>query len=135
MPTYFFDTNIFIYAKGRDHPLKAPCISLIRRVREKEISAIISTEIIQEILYRFQSIHNLPGGLLLVREAMGICSRILPVTVADVSHALGILDAHPQVQTRDAFHAATMINNGIQELYSTDSHFDLIPEIRRIPPG
>jgi predicted nucleic acid-binding protein len=108
---------------------------MIRRVREKEIKAIISTEIIQEILYRFQSIHNLPGGLLLVREAMGICSRILPATEADVSHALGILDRHPRVQTRVAFDAATMINNGIREIYSTDPHFDLIPEIRRIPPG
>jgi hypothetical protein len=134
VPTYFLDTNIFIYAKGKDHPLKAPCVSLIKRVKRMEIAAIISTEIVQEILYRFQSIHDLPSGLLLAREVMEICVRILPITEADVSKAMKILDAHPQVRTRDAFHAATMMNNGIKEIYSTDVHFDLIPDIRRIPP-
>jgi predicted nucleic acid-binding protein len=135
VPTYFFDTNIFIYAKGKDHPLKAPCVSAIRRVHAKEIAAIISTEIIQELLYRFQCTRNLPGGLALSREAMGICTRILPVTEADLSLALRLLERHPQLRTRDAFHSATMINNGIKEILTTDSHFDLIPEIRRIPPG
>lgn len=39
-----------------------------------------------------------------------------------------------RVGSVDAIHAATMVNNGIQEIYSTDPHFDHLPEIRRIPP-
>ena len=135
MPTYFIDTNIFIYAKGKDHPLKPACVSMIKRIGESEITAIINTEIIQEILYRYQSIKNLPAGISLAKQAMQMCSLILPVSAADLSLALDILEAHPQIQTRDAFHAATMINSGIKEILSTDSHFDLIPEIRRIAPG
>lgn len=135
MPTYFIDTNIFIYAKGKDHPLKPACVSMIQRIGENEITAIVNTEIIQEILYRYQSIKNLPLGISLAKEVIQICSLILPVTATDLSLALDILEDHPQIQTRDAFHAATMINNGIKEILSTDPHFDLIPKIRRIAPG
>jgi len=135
MAAYFVDTNIFIYAKGKDHPLRPACISMIKRIGENKIEAIVNTEVIQEILYRYQSINNLPAGISLSKQAMQMCSFILPVTAADLSLAIDILEAHPQIQTRDAFHAATMINNGIKEILSTDHHFDLIPEIKRIPPG
>jgi predicted nucleic acid-binding protein len=52
----------------------------------------------------------------------------------DLSLAIELLELHPKVETRDAFHAATMINNGIREIISTDPHFDLLPEIKRIDP-
>jgi len=38
------------------------------------------------------------------------------------------------ITSRDAIHAATMMNNGIKEIISTDPHFDLIHEIKRIDP-
>ncbi|MEW6187840.1 MAG: type II toxin-antitoxin system VapC family toxin [Thermodesulfobacteriota bacterium] len=135
MAQYFIDTNIFIYAKGKDHPLKPGCIAWIKRIRDYDLTAVINTEIIQEILYRFQSIKKLPDGILLSKEAIEICRIILPVTQNDLTLALEILESNSRVQTRDAFHAATMINNGIQEILSADPHFDLIPGIRRIDPG
>jgi uncharacterized protein len=134
MPQYFIDTNIFIYSVGRDHPLKSKCASAIRRIRDEEIRAILNTEIIQEILYRYQSIKELPFGIRLAREAILLSSKILPVTERDLSSALELLESHPQIETRNAFHAAIMINNGIKEIISTDSHFDHITGIRRIDP-
>jgi predicted nucleic acid-binding protein len=104
--------------------------SMIQRIGKNEITAIVNTEVIQEILYRYQSLKNLPLGLSLAKEAIQICSFILPVTATDLSRALDILEAHPQIQTRDALHAATMISNGIEEILSTDSPFDLIPDIK-----
>lgn len=133
-PHYFIDTNIFIYSVGRDHPLKPQCVSVIRNIREGKIRAILNTEIIQEILYRYQSIKALPLGIQLAREAILLSARILPVTERDLSLALEILESHPQIETRDAFHAATMINNGVKEIISTDNHFDLLPQIKRIDP-
>jgi len=132
---YFIDTNIFIYSVGRDHPLKSNCASAIRRIRDEGIRAILNTEIIQEILYRYQSMRELPLGIKLAREAMALSSKILPVTEGDLSLAIKLLESHPRIDTRDAFHAATMINNEIEEIISTDSHFDLIPGIKRIDPA
>lgn len=130
----FIDTNIFIYSIGRDHPLKPPSVATIQKIREGEILAIINTEIVQEILYRFQSIKKIPIGLLLAKEAMLISYRILPVTQRDLSLAIELLERHPKIETRDAFHAATMINNGIGEIISTDTHFDFLSQIKRIDP-
>lgn len=134
MADYFIDSNIFIYSVGRDHLLKPACVSIIKKIRNEKIRASISTEIIQEILYRYQSIKELRLGIRLVREAMVIAFQILPVTEKEVSLAMEIMESHPQIETRDAFHAATMINNGIKEIISTDPHFDIIPQITRIDP-
>jgi predicted nucleic acid-binding protein len=131
----FIDTNIFLYAKGKDHPLKLACISWIKRIRENNIIAVINTEIIQEILYRFQSIKKISAGILLSKEAIEICQIILPVTERDLALALEIIEKNPMVQTRDAFHAATMLNNGIKEILSADPHFDLISGILRVDPA
>ena len=135
LATYFIDSNIFIYAVGKDHPFKPGCIALIQKIRSGKITAVISTEIIQEILYRFQSIKNLPAGIQLSQGAIQLSSIILPVTETDLSRAIDILETSPTIQTRDAFHAAVMLNHGMREIISTDSHFDRIPAIRRMDPG
>ena len=131
---YFIDTNIFLYSVGREHPLKPGSVAVIHRIRDGEITAVINTEIIQEILYHFQSIKQFLIGIRLAKDAVSISSRILPVQETDLSRAIELLESYPEIQTRDAFHAATMIHNGINEIVSTDPHFDLIPEIKRVDP-
>ena len=131
---YFIDTNIFLYSVGRDHPLKPGSVAVIHRIQDGEITAVINTEIVQEILYHFQSIKQLLLGIRLAKDAVSISSQILPVEEEDLSLAIELLESYPKIQTRDAFHAATMIHNGIKEIISTDPHFDLIPEIKRIDP-
>jgi predicted nucleic acid-binding protein len=63
-----------------------------------------------------------------------LCTDIFPVRVADTNKTLEILKRVNGITSRDAVHAATMINNGIKEIISTDPHFDLILEIKRIDP-
>ena len=132
--SYFIDTNIFLYSVGRDHPLKPASLNAIHLIRDGQIVAVINTEIIQEILYHFQSIKQLSIGVRLAKDAVSISSRILPGEEMDLSLAFELLETYPKIQTRDAFHAATMIHNGIREIVSTDPHFDLINEIKRIDP-
>jgi predicted nucleic acid-binding protein len=114
--------------------LKPGSVAVIHRIRDGEITAVINTEIIQEILYHFQSIKQFLIGIRLAKDAVSISSRILPVQETDLSRAIELLESYPKIQTRDAFHAATMIHNGINEIVSTDPHFDLIPEIKRVDP-
>ena len=63
-----------------------------------------------------------------------ICVEILPVRLMDTDKALEILKTVNGITSRDAIHAATMINNGTKDIISTDPHFDLIPEITRLDP-
>lgn len=131
---YFIDTNIFIYAVGRHHPFKGPCVRVIERIRDGKVIAVVNTEVIQEILYHYQAVKELAYGIRLAREIRSVAVQVLPVTDEDIVLAMEILEASPQIRARDSFHVATMIHSGIDEIASVDRHFDLIQDIKRIPP-
>jgi predicted nucleic acid-binding protein len=59
----FLDTNIFMYAAGQEHPLKAPCVGILRRVASEELEAVTSTEVLQEILSRYGAVGSFHGTL------------------------------------------------------------------------
>ena len=133
---YFLDTNIFMYAAGREHPLKGPCVAFLRRVAREEVEALTNTEVLQEILYRYRAIGERERGLHLARLAVDqVGGEVLPVTLADMRRAFGLVTRYgTDIMARDAVHAATMLNNGLTHLISADSHFDIIEGITRVDP-
>lgn len=134
--TYFLDTNIFMYAAGREHPLKASCVAILRRVAQEELEALTNAEVLQEILYRYSAIGELQRGLHLTRLAVDqVGGEVLPVTLADMQRAFDLVDRYgTKIKSRDAVHAATMLNHGLTHLISADSHFDVIEGITRVDP-
>jgi predicted nucleic acid-binding protein len=133
---WFLDTNIFMYAAGREHPLKAPCVAVLRRVAREELDVSTSTEVLQEILYRYGAIGELERGLHLARLAVDqVAGEVLPVTLADMRRAFDLVDRYgSEITGRDAVHAATMLNNNLTHMVSADSHFDAIEELTRLDP-
>jgi len=132
--TVFLDANIIMYALSRDHPLREPCRKCLEGVKDGDISVVASTEVLQEIFHRYFSI-NMP---LIAEEAYGamktFCKEVYPLTLHDMDRALALLKEFPSINARDAVHGATMLNNGIKKILSTDSHFDKIRGIERIAP-
>ena len=131
----FIDANLIMYSLGGPHPLRDPCKKVLEKIKTKEITVVTNTEVLQEILYRFFSIKRSTLGEMAYYSVVHFCVTIFPVTLKDTDVALRLLKDHPQITSRDAIHAATMINNGIKEIISTDNHFDVIPQIKRIDPG
>ncbi|MBN2124543.1 MAG: type II toxin-antitoxin system VapC family toxin [Deltaproteobacteria bacterium] len=135
-PSYLFiDANLIMYTIGGPHPLQSPCKAVLEKIKLGNVLAVTNTEVLQEILYRYFSIKRQTLGQLAYTSLVDLCAEVLPVTRQDTDTALTLLKKYAGIMSRDAVHAATMINNGIQEICSTDPHFDLIPEIRRILPG
>jgi hypothetical protein len=130
----FIDANVVMYSLGGSHPLRDPCKATLEKIREGGSEVVTNTEVLQEILYRFFSIKKYSLGELVYTSMVELCVEVLPVTLKDTHRALELLKRTPDITSRDAIHAATMINNGVEEIYSTDPHFDLIPEIRRLQP-
>lgn len=133
---YFLDTNIFMYAAGREHPLKALCVAILRRAAQEELEAVTNAEVLQEILYRYSAIGERERGLHLARLAVDqVGGEVLPVTLADMQRAFALVDRYgPKIKSRDAVHAATMLNHGLTHLISADGHFDVIEGITRVDP-
>jgi hypothetical protein len=128
----FVDSNIPMYVAGRDHPLREPARRFLARVRAGEIDACTSTEVLQEILYRYHALRRLDLARQVYDLFSLLCPVVLPVTLADTDRAKQMLCSGAGVGVRDAVHAAVMLNNDIRDIASFDAGFDLVPEIRRL---
>jgi predicted nucleic acid-binding protein len=131
---FFIDANLIMYSIGNPHPLRDPCKRFLKKIKSREILGVTNTEVLHEILYRYFSIGRGTLGEIAYQSMIEFCTDIFPVRVADTDKALEILRMVKGITSRDAVHAATMIHNGIKEIISTDPHFDLIHEIKRIDP-
>jgi predicted nucleic acid-binding protein len=133
-PVRFIDANLIMYSIGGPHPLREPCKKFLEKIKSREVLGVTNTEVLQEILYRYFSIERGLLGEIAYQSMIEFCIDVFPVRVMDTDKALEILKRVKGITSRDAIHAATMIHNGINEIISTDPHFDLIPEIKRIDP-
>ncbi len=128
----FVDSNVPMYVAGREHPLRAAALRLLERARAGTLEICTSTEVLQEILYRYAALkrRDLAGSVydLFVQ----LCPVVLPVTLADTDRARALLEAHPAVSVRDALHAAVMLNHDIARIATFDEDFDAIPGITRV---
>jgi len=133
-PILFIDANLIMYSVGGPHPLREPCKRFLEKIKSREILGVTNTGVLQEILYRYFSIGRGTLGEIAYQSMIEFCTDIFLVRVTDTDKALEILKRVKGITSRDAIHAATMIHNGIREIISTDPHFDLIHEIKRIDP-
>ena len=130
----FIDSNLPMYVAGREHPLREPSRRFLHRVRSAEIDAITSTEVLQEILYRYSALRRLDLARDVYDLFVEICPAVVPVTLADTDRARDLLVAHPDAGARDAIHAAVMFNHGVRRIASFDAGFDRLPGIERLIP-
>lgn len=68
-----------------------------------------------------------------VRQVAGLCI-IHDVAWPDVRLALNLFEDHRELHMRDAIHAATALNQGIDAIVSPDRAFDAIAGLDRIDP-
>jgi predicted nucleic acid-binding protein len=129
----FVDSNVPMYVAGREHPLRAPAQRFLERARSGEIEICTSTEVLQEILYRYTALgrRDLAGSVydLFVQ----LCPTVLPVSLADTDRARRLVEELSDVSVRDALHAAVMLNHDIGGIATFDRGFDGIEGISRLP--
>ena len=133
MLTAFLDTNVFLYAIGAQHALKAASQRVLERVGDGELEAVSNTEVLQEILYVLSRRGARETGIALARHTAELLGGLFPVTEADISIACDLMERYSALPTRDAIHAATMLNNGISDIITSDDHFDAVRGIRHLP--
>jgi uncharacterized protein len=132
--TVFFDTAIFMYAAGADHPLREPCRVVLARAVRGEIAGTTSAEVIQELVHRYRSIRRTDAADQVAREVLGAFGPVISVDHTVVSRLPDLLARYPALATRDLVHIATCIEEGIGEIVTPDRGFDAVREIRRVDP-
>ena len=127
----FIDSTIPMYVAGRDHPNREPARRFMARVRSGDIDGCTSTEVLQEILYRYAALRRLDLAGDVYDLFAQICPVVFAVTLADTDRARALLGRGP-IGVRDAVHAAVMLNNDVTSIATFDVAFDRVEGITRL---
>ena len=132
---FLYDTAIFVYALGRDHPYKDPCRSIVRRATDGELLGEACTELVQEFLHvQLRGRRDRKDAVAQARNVAELC-RLHPFEPRDIPMVLTLVERHAQLQPRDAVFAATALNREIPVILSTDRGFDVVSGLRRVDPS
>jgi len=127
----FVDSNIPMYVAGRDHPNREPARRFLERVRAGEVEGCTSTEVLQEVLYRYAALRRLDLAGDVYDLFVQLCPVVFAVTLADTDRARAMLGRETSIGVRDATHAAVMLNNEVTSIATFDSAFDHVPGVSR----
>lgn len=115
----FVDTNVFMYAVGRDHPLRSPARDFFENSLERKDRLVTSAEVMQELLHAY-----LPVGRVATLDAALTLARSLTeswtVEPADVVHARSLHNRHPGLGARDLLHLACCQRRGVTRIQTFD---------------
>lgn len=134
-PPAFLDTNIPIYAAGRAHPLKEPCVRVLALVAEWPQAFVTDAEVLEELLHRYLALRLWEQGRHVLRDfATLLEGRVEAVYAGDVKEAASLADGRPGLAARDLLHAAVMGRVSVRRIVSADKGIDQLPEIERLDP-
>lgn len=128
------DANIFIYASGAEHPYREPSLRILDQVQGGSLAANTDIEVFQEILHFYHIRDRTDFGVGVMRSAATQFAHAFDVTAPVMLVAASVLKDNPQVQARDAVHAAVVLHYGLEGIISADRGFDAISGIRRFDP-
>ena len=128
------DTNIFIYAMGRPHPYKEPCLRIVATLEESLHGYLTNAEVLQEILHVFLRRRKSEDGARRVRQIMDSVEEVIPIGKDEIYIASRLLIQYPELDARDAVHAAVVQLHGLEGVVSADRGFDVIRGVTRFDP-
>jgi len=128
------DTNVFIYARGRQGPYKQSCADVLTASVERAGMYGIDVELLQELLdvYTRRGQRAFAAGA--VAEAVEMFADPLPITRREAEQAAEIVRSYRRLTPRDAIHAAVVITYDLEGIVSADKSFDQIPGVTRFDP-
>lgn len=119
----FVDTNVFMYAVGRPHPLQAPARKFFAESSKRNTPLGTSAEVLQELAHAYLHV----GRLRTLDAAMALVVRagveVWPLEEADVTLARQLHEDYPTLGARDLCHLASCRRRGVREIMTFDEAF------------
>ena len=116
----FVDTNVLMYAVGREHPLREEARAFFLAALESGEVLVSSAEVLQELLHAYLPVGReatLDAALAL---AQGRMAQLWPVEAGDVLLARALVDRHPGLGARDLLHVACCHRRGVERIKTFD---------------
>lgn len=134
MRRFLYDTSIFVYALGREHPYKEPCREVVRKAASGDLQGEASADLLQELLH--QRARRMGARSDAAKVARNVARLVWwhPVEINDLQRGIDLFEAHADLDARDAVFAALALNRGIDAVLTTDRAFDGVDGLERIDP-
>lgn len=116
----FVDTNVFMYAVGRPHPLRDEARRFFHETLAAQEPLVTSVEVLQELMHAYLPVarlRTLDSALALARARM---AAIWPVELADLELARALADMEEGLGARDLLHLACSKRRGATRVRTFD---------------
>ncbi len=130
------DTQVFMFAGGREHAQKSDCGEFLKLIDRGDLEVAVDAEVFQEMLHRFAGSDRWKEGLVIYSQARLMIPTVVPITGEHVDAARDLLDKYRSggLSARDAIHAAVTMDLGA-DLCAVDGHFNFVKGLRHFPPS
>ena len=112
----FVDTNVFMYAVGGAHPLRAEARRHLFEAVEERAALVTSAEVLQELLHAYLPVSRhatLDAAMTLVD---GSVSEVWAIEAEDIRLARALDAEHPGLSARDLVHCACCLRRGVSKV-------------------
>ena len=116
----FVDSNVFIYAVGRPHPLRTDAQNFFFEAGKAGRLLVTSAEVLQELLHVYLPVGRYKTLDAALELATRGTDRILPVTSDMVLYARNLADSFPALSARDLLHLAVCRQNKVKKIKTFD---------------
>lgn len=116
----FVDTNLFVYAVGRRHPLRDEARGFFEQALEERQPLATSAEVLQELLHAYLPVGRLGALDAALTLARARSSEVWSVEPEDVELARFLLDRHPGLGARDLLHLACCRRRKVERVRTFD---------------
>lgn len=116
----FVDTNVFMYAVGRSHPLQPEARRFFGESLASRAALVTSAEVLQELLHAYLPVRRfttLDAALTLVDECI---SSVWPLAGEDVRLARSLANQHASLNARDLLHLACCKRRNVRAMKTFD---------------
>ena len=116
----FVDSNVFMYAVGKPHPLKSRARDFFTESFLHSIPLCTSAEVLQEMLHAYLPVRRSD----VFDDAVALIDRagveVWTLEAADVTLARQLAVAHPALEARDLCHLASCRRRGVDRIMTFD---------------
>ena len=129
------DTTVLVYAKGAEHPLRAPCRELVEGIADGTVQATTSVEVIQEFVHVRARRRGREDAAATGSDYAELLSPLLDVTREDLRRGLALFERSDRLGAFDAVLAAAAMARNASALVSADLAFaSLAAELPHVVP-
>ena len=116
----FVDTNVFMYAVGRPHPLRTAARDFFVRTNGNRTPLCTSAEVLQELVHAYlpvARVETLDAAMVLVSRSR---VQVWPLEEEDVTLARQLHEQYPMLGARDLCHLASCRRRGVSKVMTFD---------------